>query len=236
MKMKFIKKYFSKKDKTFYVNSKEEDYYKRLFIENEYWNKAEPNHEEEIRWEIIENFILHFLHLKNNLNCKLKILDLGCGRGWLTNLLSKYGNVIGVEPIGSVVKYANKLFPDLNIIKGTAKELLDKNFGKFDLIVSSEVIEHIADKEKNDFVINIKKLLKKDGFVIITTPRKDAEEEWKKYISPSQPIEDWMSEDMVHTLFSENGFLKILLDRFSIPPSEKAPLIEIYQLWLFQNI
>jgi SAM-dependent methyltransferase len=101
----------------------ERAYYKQLFLENVYWNRPIPNGEETLRWQIIEKFIEQ---IKNSNKSKLNILDLGCGRGWLTNLLSNYGEVIGIEPVKAVVDYGKSLFPSLNLITGTTKTLLER--------------------------------------------------------------------------------------------------------------
>ena len=94
-------------------NNSEDQYYTNLFVENEDWNKPFPNEEETMRWNIIEKFIHNII--ENKTGEGLEILDLGCGRGWLANLLSHYGDVKGVEPIKSVVAYANTLFSTLDI-------------------------------------------------------------------------------------------------------------------------
>jgi 2-polyprenyl-3-methyl-5-hydroxy-6-metoxy-1,4-benzoquinol methylase len=215
----------------------EEDFYTDLFTRDQYWSKPTPNSDEATRWQIIENFIYFIKGSNDNHAIKpLSILDLGCGRGWLTNLLSKHGDVKGVEPIKPVVEHANKIFPKLDITHGTAKDILGISPGtKFDLIVSSEVIEHVPDSQKKYFVEDIKALLNDNGFAIITTPRKEAESEWRRYAVPGQPVEEWMTEEDVKVLFETAGFNEKLLERFSIPPGEKAPLVEIYQLWLFKK-
>ena len=217
--------------------AKEEEFYKQLFINNPTWNNAAPNEDEILRWRVIQSFVKYKINHKKSklLGKKLQILDLGCGRGWLTNLLSNFGDVTGIEPVGDVVAHSRKLFPDLKIIQGTTKTLLDlKKEANYDLIVSSEVIEHIPDLEKSSFASDIKSLLKKEGYLIITTPRKDAEKEWKKYSDPNQPVEEWMSETDVNELFVNAGFIKIGFERVSLIPVQNAPSIEIYQLWLFQ--
>ena len=210
---------------------KEAEYYKKMFVENSYWNTTEPNEEEKIRWEIIEDF-LQYIKSKDN-----SILDLGCGRGWLTNLMTNYGSVIGVEPISPVVQYAKKIFPEINFICGTSKDLLKKRWDKkFNIVVTSEVIEHVPNEYKSDFINDIYKLLKSEGYLIITTPRKEVQKEWVLFTNPDQPVEDWISETELENLVSQKGFKKIKVERFSISPKKDAPQIEIYQLWLFQKV
>lgn len=210
---------------------KEAEYYKKMFVENSYWNTTEPNEEEKIRWEIIEDFLQN-IKSKDNF-----ILDLGCGRGWLTNLMTNYGSVIGVEPISPVVQYAKKIFPEIYFICGTSKDLLKKRWDKkFNIVVTSEVIEHVPNEYKSDFINDIYKLLKSEGYLIITTPRKEVQKEWVLFTNPDQPVEDWISETELENLVSQKGFKKIKVERFSISPKKDAPKIEIYQLWLFQKV
>ena len=74
------------------------------------------------------------------------------------------------------------------------------------------------------------------GFIIITTPRKEAQEQWLKYSIPNQPIEDWLSENEIASIMKSLHFQHHLLEKFSITPHKDAPSIEIYQLWLFQKL
>lgn len=236
--MKFLKLFKNKIKKNSITNT-ESEFYEQMFVKNPFWNKPCPNTEEQLRWDIIEGFVKYSKgNYDQDTTEKFNILDLGCGRGWLTFLLSKYGNIVGIEPVKPVLKYAKKMFPHIKFICGTTKDLIKDNtsFNKYDLIVSSEVIEHIPDNEKEQFIEDINKLLKEKGFLIITTPRKDAQEVWNAYMKPGQPIEDWISEAELETLIVKKSFLKHKMERFSIPPIDGAPEIEIYQLWLFQKI
>jgi len=209
----------------------ENKYYTDLFTKNPTWNRAEPNVEEKMRWDILKQLIDSITDKRD-----LKILDLGCGRGWLSNLLTEYGKVTAIEPVRKVVNYGRSLFPDLEIKCGTSVDLLKDGFaGKFDLIVSSEVIEHIPENQKSYFVNDIAKLLSPNGYTIITTPRKDVELEWNKYLSANQPIEDWLTEEQLKTYFLNGNFRVRDIKRFGIPPIDGAPSIDIYQLWLFQK-
>lgn len=235
--MKFLKKikkklnFFSpKKDG---IKQTEEEYYEQLFIKNPKWNKIEPNFEEVLRWDIINEFIKSVIPNEG----EIKILDLGCGRGWLTNLLSKYGKTRGIEPVKSVVEYAKKIFPNIEFLIGTTSDLLTSpNFEKYDLIVSSEVIEHIEDDLKDGFISDINKLLNNNGFLILTTPRAEVQNEWNKYLGANQPIEAWISEHDLEQLVKKNSFKTIKSSRIALSPVQDAQKLDIYQLWLFQKI
>jgi 2-polyprenyl-3-methyl-5-hydroxy-6-metoxy-1,4-benzoquinol methylase len=207
----------------------EDNYYKNLFVKNDKWNKAIPNNDELRRWESIEAFIKEI-----GLSQEPLILDLGSGRGWLSNLLSKYGDVIGIDPVKDVVNYARELFPNIKFLKGTTKNILPHYSGKFDLIVSSEVFEHIEDSKKEAFVKDVFNLLKPNGTVIITTPRKEVFNEWAQVTGVKQPVEDWFSEQQIEDMFKKKGGKNPKLKRIPVQFNEQT-VIEIYQVWLFKK-
>jgi 2-polyprenyl-3-methyl-5-hydroxy-6-metoxy-1,4-benzoquinol methylase len=231
--LRIIKNIFNKSKPTKEEELSEEEYYENLFVKNEKWNNVNPNYDENKRWESIKKIINTnkvFEGIENP-----KILDLGCGRGWLTNLLSQFGEIVGIEPVGKVIEHARKIFPNIKFFIGTSKDLLKASKGEFDLIVSSEVIEHIKDELKKDFVADISKLLTKNGFVIITTPRKEAQLKWIENSKLGQPIEDWISENDLENLFLESNFKSIGLERIGMQQSNNSEELEIYQVWLFRK-
>jgi 2-polyprenyl-3-methyl-5-hydroxy-6-metoxy-1,4-benzoquinol methylase len=233
-KMKSIQYLINKLKLAFGKNS-EDQFYENLFVNNIKWNQPEPNYDEFLRWKVIQSYVEFIINDSNSSN-PLEILDLGCGRGWLTNLLSGYGVASGIEPVIPVVEYAKKIFPHVEFLSGTTKKILKQNnFKKYDLIVSSEVIEHIHDDKKDGFVKDIKKLLKDNGFVILTTPRKEAEEEWNSSFPVEQPVEDWITEAELESLLIKNSFQKLKFDTIAMSPAVGLPEVDIYQLWLFQK-
>ncbi len=212
----------------------EQLYYENLFIHSSHWNKPFPNLEEWQRWLIIRSFVEEHIieDIINHDRFNFKILDIGCGRGWLTNLCSTYGEITGIEPVKKVVKYAKKLFPYLDIRCQTPDELLEQKI-QFDLIVCSEVIEHIPDLQKDSFVKKLFHLLKPGGSIILTTPRQEILNEWQQYTNPSQPVEDWLSEQQVLSLFA--SFEEVNKKQLSIPPKTGIKAMPVYQLWLFRK-
>src|SRR5262245_44901979 len=148
--------------------SKEDRYYYHLFVKNKKWNSKGPNADEKLRWEVIEGYIRSLDQPAGG----LRILDIGCGRGWMTNLLGGFGKAEGLEPVGAVVKYARRLFPSITFHHSTVGDFAG-SAGKFDLITASEVIEHIPDSGKAGFISSLRTLLTPGGHVIISTPRKE---------------------------------------------------------------
>lgn len=100
-----------------------------------------------------------------------KILDAGCGNGYVANWLSQKGHQVwGSDYSESGVELAQNNFPDLtffqaDLLAGPPKIV---PLGGYDGIVSLEVIEHLFDPEK--FLENLWKAIKPGGFLILTTP------------------------------------------------------------------
>ena len=128
----------------------------KLHIENEkehWWYKG--------RREIISSIISKFV-FKNN---KLKILDFGAGSGANTIALSHYGEVYVYEKDENALQLLKKRFEKISNI--FVLDAINENIF-FDLIIASDVIEHI---ENDDEIIKFfSKALKNDGNILITVP------------------------------------------------------------------
>jgi 2-polyprenyl-3-methyl-5-hydroxy-6-metoxy-1,4-benzoquinol methylase len=98
-----------------------------------------------------------------------RILDLGCGSGWLTAILGQFGPTTGVDLSDHAVREACKLYPwvrfySANILEWDEASQLEK----FDIVVSQEVIEHVSDKPK--YLRIAFDFLKDGGTLLLTTP------------------------------------------------------------------
>jgi len=225
----------------------QDQYYVEFFTKHPEWSTPEPNRDESMRWSRIEGFVRQVLGPAGTMP-RPRIVEVGCGRGWLTNLLSSYGDCLGVEPVAGVVQAAKRLFPTVRFESGTIDTVLAlPDFRPFDLLVSSEVIEHVPKDQQPEFARGIRKLVKPGGYAILTTPRAEALPQWERLAKPSQPIEDWISEDYLQKLFADQGFESLGLQRIYITgpgityvdyprPEElqSGELFAIYQVWLFQ--
>ena len=101
---------------------------------------------------------------------KLRILDIGCGNGSLSNFLAQQGyEVVGVEESESGVRLANETFPNCHFIQGSIYNLPYSEIGnQFDIVLAAEVIEHLF--YPKELARSAKKLLKPNGRLIMTTP------------------------------------------------------------------
>ena len=102
----------------------------------------------------------------------LKLLDIGCGGGLLSEPMSRLGfSVTGVDAsernIGTAGAHAAEQGLDIAYRASTAEQLLAEKAGPFDVILNMEVIEHVADP--GEFLRTTAKLLAPGGIMIVAT-------------------------------------------------------------------
>lgn len=101
----------------------------------------------------------------------LRILDIGCGGGILSEPLARLGgNVVGIDPAPENVEVA-RLHAEQSGLKidyraATAETLADAG-EKFDIVIASEVIEHVADLPL--FIRRAAEMTKPGGLLAVTT-------------------------------------------------------------------
>ena len=195
-------------------SEKIDEFYTERFGGNPDWSTPYPNLDEARRWAKIGEFLSQIPKPRERSEDgqRLRILDVGCGRGWLTRLAGAYGFCEGVDPVSNIVLLARERFPDLTFHVGTAADVLHSNgFKPYDIVISSEVIEHVL--EKDNFVQEIKNCLVPAGHAIITTPRGEEFKRYRRVAGEMQPVEAWVSEGELKSLFERNGFKAIRHER-----------------------
>lgn len=104
------------------------------------------------------------------------VLDLGCGYGYLTELMAEkeeVRSVIGIDKIKDFRRFHSKIkFISADITK------LKKLEGKFDFVVAAEFIEHIEEYNLEKLLFLVQKLLVPDGLFIGTTPDGQIQSNW----------------------------------------------------------
>jgi len=100
-----------------------------------------------------------------------KVLDLASGEGYGSYLLSKEArDVIGIDIDRGALKHSHETYDadNLQFVQGT---ILDAPLKEgFDIVICFEALEHIDDPEK--LISEVKRLLRKDGLFIVSTPNK----------------------------------------------------------------
>src|SRR3989344_9019186 len=108
------------------------------------------------------------LKLVGNISGK-RILDVGCARGYLGRIIREKGNyVAGIEISSEAANEARKVLDEVHVmnIEQSWPESLQRE--SFDVAIIAEVLEHLFDPKQ--VVLEIAKVLKPNGSLIITTP------------------------------------------------------------------
>ena len=203
------------------VNSKEIEKFSK--IAEEWWDpngKFKPLHKfnpiriEYIKKNIIETFKINQKKtpLKN-----IKILDIGCGGGLLSEPMCRLGaNVTAIDASDKNINVA-RIHSKKNNLKikfiCTSPEKL-KVTNKFDVILNMEIVEHVEDV--NFFLKSCSNLLKKNGIMFVATLNKTLKSyafaivgaeyilrwlpigthEWDKFVKPADLIDTLNKNDL----------------------------------------
>ncbi|MEM6603172.1 MAG: bifunctional 2-polyprenyl-6-hydroxyphenol methylase/3-demethylubiquinol 3-O-methyltransferase UbiG [Pseudomonadota bacterium] len=102
----------------------------------------------------------------------LKLLDIGCGGGLLSEPMRRLGaDITGIDAseknIKTAMQHAKEGDLNINYLAMTSEELAQKEPETYDVILNMEVIEHVADPML--LVESCAKLLKPNGIFFIAT-------------------------------------------------------------------
>ena len=222
------------------VNKKEIDKFSKMA--NEWWDpegKFKPLHKfNPTRIKYIKENIINNFKLKNKSKplSGIKILDIGCGGGLLSEPMSRMGaNVTGIDASDKNIKIAklhskkNKL--KINYLCSSPEKL--KITKKFDVILNMEIVEHVEDIDF--FLKSCSKLLKKNGLMFVATINKTLKSyvfaivgaeyvlrwlpigthEWEKFVKPEDLKKILMKYDLSLNKLEGMNF-NIFKDEWSI--------------------
>ena len=193
-------------------------------LADEWWDvngKFKPLHMfNPIRIEYITEKIkqeFNLLNRNNNFLKDLKILDIGCGGGLISEPLARLGGeVTGIDASEKNIKVA-KLHSKKNNLQidyfcSSPEKFNTKE--KFDVILNMEIVEHVEDV--NFFLKSCSKLLKKNGIMFVATLNKTLKSyifaivgaeyilrwlpigthEWEKFLKPEDLISILKKNDL----------------------------------------
>ena len=222
------------------INKKEIDKFSK--IADEWWDpegKFKPLHKfNPTRIKYIKENIINNFKLKNKSKplSGIKILDIGCGGGLLSEPMSRMGaNVTGIDASDKNIKIAklhskkNKL--KINYLCSSPEKL--KIEKKFDVILNMEIVEHVEDVDF--FLKSCSKLLKKNGLMFVATINKTLKSyvfaivgaeyvlrwlpigthEWEKFVKPEDLKKILMKYDLSLNKLEGMNF-NIIKDEWSI--------------------
>jgi 2-polyprenyl-6-hydroxyphenyl methylase/3-demethylubiquinone-9 3-methyltransferase len=231
------------------INKKEIEKFSK--IAEEWWDpngKFKPLHKfNPIRISYIkENIIKTFkLNQKQNPLKNIKILDIGCGGGLLSEPICRLGaDVIAIDASKKNIEVA-KLHAKKNNLKidyiCTSPEKL-KIKKQFDVILNMEIVEHVENVDL--FLKSCSKLLKKNGIMFVATLNKTLKSyifaivgaeyvlqwlpigthEWEKFLKPEDLISIQKKNDLLIEKVDGMKF-NILTDQWSVSKDKSVNYI-----------
>ena len=231
------------------INKKEIEKFSK--IAEEWWNpngKFKPLHKfNPIRISYIkENIIKTFkLDQKKTPLKNIKILDIGCGGGLLSEPICRLGaEVIAIDASKKNIEvaklHAKKNNLKINYICTSPEKLKVKN--QFDVILNMEIVEHV--ENVNFFLKSCSKLLKKNGIMFVATLNKTLKSyifaivgaeyvlrwlpigthEWEKFLKPEDLISIQKENNLIVEKVDGMKF-NLLTDQWSISKDKSVNYI-----------
>jgi len=111
------------------------------------------------------------------------LLDAGCGDGrFLFELRKMFPDkeLVGIDTSETAIGYARALSPNAKYICGDIRDRPELH-GRFDIVTSIEVLEHIPPDGVHEFIHALHGCLKSDGLLVLTVPTKNVEVPRKHY-------------------------------------------------------
>ncbi len=105
--------------------------------------------------------------IDNSTDHPKKILDIGCASGWFLSMISnRYPNAkcIGLDIYKKAIEYGQERYENLEFLYADAHKLPFKN-ESFDLVICTEVLEHVENPEK--VLTEIKRVLTPKGIAMV---------------------------------------------------------------------
>lgn len=115
------------------------------------------------RKKIVVDFIIRYLPEASN----PKILDIGCGSGYMLNTLETIGQVSGMDMSDDAIGFSKEIFSG-GVMKGFLPANIPYPKNYFDIVVALDVIEHVEDDIGS--LVSLRTHMTDGAKIIITVP------------------------------------------------------------------
>ncbi|MBI5788748.1 MAG: methyltransferase domain-containing protein [Candidatus Schekmanbacteria bacterium] len=142
--------------------------------------------------------------LKQYKHCKLDILDIGCGDGFVLKSLTNYPlfQLFGMDVSQKAIELAQKRAgTNIQYIVGDLQSQEELPKRKFDFIICSEVLEHLP--EDKLALSNLAYLLSPKGKLLLTLPHN--QEYWTPHDTAAAHLRRYEKQELIEKL-QKNGF------------------------------
>jgi len=133
----------------------------------------------------------------------LRILDAGCGAGWMSERLAQHGEVVAIDMADEVVERAQRRAPEVHFRSG---DLMTVDLGQgYDVVVTLEVLSHVPDLP--GYLRRLHAALKPGGQLFLATQNKTVLSRFNR-VPPPGPgqLRHWVDRAELRQLAVEAGF------------------------------
>ncbi len=182
-------------------------------------NFKKHTHKNPIQRMLLDNFFRNLVELIKTKKVD-SILDVGCGEGFTLNRLreQKIGKKLeGIEYLKTAIELGKKMYPDIKIKQGNIYNLPYAD-NSFDLVLCTEVLEHLEDPEKG--LKELVRVAKK--YLIISVPNEPffmmaqllRGKNWSRFGNDIEHINHWTMFGFPQFVGKNSGTkVKILVQR-----------------------
>ena len=167
--------------------------------------KVSKNFNDLIQWN--HNKAIKFLNKKFKNRTSIKLLDIGCFNGFFVKKMIHEGyNAFGIDSNIKSLDYGIQKYKlNKRIFNKKVEELIIEN-EKYNIITMFEVLEHL--EYPKDFLLNLKKILEKNGILIISTPNNNMV--WRPLLDNPPHHFSRFNSNNLHICLKSLGFKKIV--------------------------
>jgi 2-polyprenyl-6-hydroxyphenyl methylase/3-demethylubiquinone-9 3-methyltransferase len=169
----------------------------------------------------------------------LRILDIGCGGGILSEPLASLGaEVVGADPAAENIAAASAHAAESGVAvdyRATTAEDLAAQNERFDIVLAMEVVEHVANVE--DFVATCASMVKPGGLMIAATLNRTMKSfalaivgaeyllrwlprgthQWDKFVTPEE-LEKAIEGNGLNVIGERGVIYNLFADRWQLSP------------------
>ena len=159
---------------------------KRIIIRETRYGDRHENRRSWLEWQEYDQYISHILHgsaeaqlrplnivriqtisdMVSRLGNGLRVLDIGCGAGVISERIGKLGNSITCADLPTIASLAHKSRSMVAVAADAEQLAFAPN--SFDVVLALEILEHLWNP--HDFLDEVYRILGADGHLIIEVP------------------------------------------------------------------
>lgn len=152
----------------------------------------------------------------------LDIMEVGCGAGWFCGRLARFGRVTAIDLSDEVLARARRRVPEVDFIPGDFMAL-DLGGRRFDVIVTLEVLSHVADQRA--FIARLAAHTRPGGRLMLATQNRPILQRFNR-VPPPAPgqLRRWVDRHELTELLEPEFEVEQL---FSVTPKANRGLMRL---------